>query len=323
MILQQAKAALWLLTHFGGVGSKSRKGFGSFADIAAEDVAAVDLCRQAAAAFRRACGCDGPFQEQWAESLALGQMLAPSEVQTPWKDYWFALDQLGYAAQRFAQDRRHNKDKAALGLPRQIHGPRPDPLPGQQNHRRPQQLANPRGTKRFASSVLYHLGKAPDGTFTVRVAAFPARHLPDLATSTAVLTDLLVHLRDDLAERSGRPGPDSPVGPGPVAGRSSAPAARRPAVPKAGDLLEAVLIEDPKGKGRRFARHEPSGLAGNILNPDQLPADKKPGDGVTLRVHYTSSDGKTIQFRVPTGEDEQRRQAPRRGPPPRGPQRRR
>ena len=33
VILQQAKAALWLLTHLGGVGSKSRKGFGSLADV--------------------------------------------------------------------------------------------------------------------------------------------------------------------------------------------------------------------------------------------------------------------------------------------------
>ena len=133
------------------------------------------------------------------------------------------------------------------------------------------------------------------------MAAFPTRHLPDLAASTAVLTELLDYLRDDLAERSRQPGPDSARRPGPVAGRSSAasgPSARgsqgrRPAGSGPG--------RGPKGKGRRFARHEPSGLAGNILNPDQLPADKKPGDSVTLRVHSTSSDGKTIQFRVPTG----------------------
>ena len=124
-ILQQAKAALWLLTHFGGVGSKLRKGFGCFADIAADDVGAVDRCRQAAAAFRRACGCDGPFQEQWADSLALEQMLPPLEITTRWKDYWFALDQLGYAVQSFAQEQKTQPGQGRVGPA--AADPRPSP----------------------------------------------------------------------------------------------------------------------------------------------------------------------------------------------------
>ena len=318
LILQQAKAALWLLTHFGGVGSKSRKGFGCFVDIAGDAIGTVELCEQAAADFRRVCGCDGAFQERLADSLALAQMLPPLEITTGWKDHWFALDQLGYAVQSFAQKHKHEPAKAALGLPRQIHGPRPSPLDGQDRsaHRPPQRLANPKGD-RYASPVLYHLARGPDGAMVVRVAAFPTRHLPSLPASTAVLSELLDYLRVDLQQRAQQRGPEGPAAPAAGAGKSAARKATQPAIPKPGDLVEAVLVEDPKGKGRRFACHRPSGLVGSILNPDKLPADKELGDTVTLLVASISSDGKSIQFRVPTDEDKRKQGAA----PPRSPQR--
>ena len=38
------------------------------------------------------------------------------EVETLWKDWWFAIDQLGSAAQAFARrEQAHRDDKAALG----------------------------------------------------------------------------------------------------------------------------------------------------------------------------------------------------------------
>jgi CRISPR-associated protein Cmr6 len=315
LILQQAKAALWLLAHFGGVGSKSRKGFGSFADIATDDAGTVDLCRTVAVAFRQACRCDGPFQERLADSLALAQMLPPLEIPTGWKDHWFALDQLGYAIQSFAQKHKHDRAKTALGLPRQIHGPRPSPLGGQDrsSHRPPQYLRSPKGD-RYAAPVLYHLARTVEGSLVVRVAAFPARHLPDLQTSTVVLSELLEHLRVDLQHRAQQHGPESPVTAAASAGKSAGPPTARPAVPKTGDTVEAVLMEDPKGKGRRFAQHSPSGLAGPIQNADRIPPDKNIGDTLTLLVASMSSDGKQIQFRVPTEEDNRRTAGPRGGP---------
>ena len=154
---------------------------------------------------------------------------------------------------------------------------------------------------------------------------FPARHLPDLLTSTTVLNQLLQHLEGDLRKRAAQPGPGSsppPAAPVAAPARPAARPAAPPAPPKAGGLVEAVLVEDPKGKGRRFARHRSSGLLGSILNPDKLPADKNLGDVVTLCVAMISSDGQQIQWRVPTEEDKARATAPRGGPP-RGPSRRR
>ncbi len=326
VVLQQAKAALWLLTHLGGAGSKSRKGFGSFADIFAGDVGNLGGCRQAAAAFRLLCRCDGPYQDRHAESLALERARQLDDIPTGWKDHWFALDQLGYAFQSFAQRRRHDRAKAALGLPRQIHGPRREPLPGQDraSHRPPEPLKGPKGD-RHASPVFYHLARTSEGALLLRVTIFPARHLPDLLTSTTVLNQLLQHLEGDLRKRAAQPGPGSsppPAAPVAAPARPAARPAAPPAPPKAGGLVEAVLVEDPKGKGRRFARHRSSGLLGSILNPDKLPADKNLGDVVTLCVAMISSDGQQIQWRVPTEEDKARATAPRGGPP-RGPSRRR
>ena len=330
LVLQQAKAALWLLVHFGGVGSKSRKGFGSFADIAAEGVDSVDRCRQTAAAFRQTCGCDSQFNDRFADSLSLARMLPPLEVPTAWKDPWYALDQLGYAFQSFAQQHKHKRMKAALGLPRQIHGPRRDgPRGGKPgSHWPPEQLKSPKG-ERYAAPVFYHFARAADGGLLVRATAFIAKHLPDAATSAVVLGDLLTHLDGELRRRAAAPAPESLP---PTRERQSAtPAATREkpagrpaapsAIPKAGQQIEAVLVDDPKGRGRRFASHVKSGLIGPILNADRVPPDKNLGDSLMLLVQSISSDGKQVQWRVPT-EADKARATEHRGGPQRGPSRR-
>jgi CRISPR-associated protein Cmr6 len=327
VVLQQAKAALWLLTHVGGVGSKSRKGFGSFADIFAGDVSSLRDCQQAAAAFRRLCRCDGPFHDRLAESPALERARRLDDVTTGWNDCWYALDQLGYAFQSFAQHRRHDRAKAALGLPRQIHGPRHEPMRGQNRapHRPPEQLRGPKGD-RYASPVFYHLGRTADGALLVRVTAFPTKHLPDLLTSTTVLNQLLQHLDGDLRKRAAQAAPERL----PPRGASVPPAVAKPvarpaapqAIPKAGHQVEAILVEDPKGRDRRFARHAPTGLIGPILNAERIPPEKNLGDAITLLVFSISSDGKQVQWRVPTETDKPRPPEPRSGPP-RGPSRRR
>ena len=71
--LDQARAALWLLCRFGGVGAKCRKGFGSFAD--PPELADLDLaaCQAAAAAFRAACGVGKDPNPAQAESASIIQ----------------------------------------------------------------------------------------------------------------------------------------------------------------------------------------------------------------------------------------------------------
>lgn len=118
LVRDQAKAALYLLCHFGGVGSKSRKGFGSFMDL--NDLS-VDECIRLAHDFRDKWGCDNKIEHD-ADSPALNNKLF-EEIPTPWIDYWYALDQLGFAVQTFAQKYKHNLEKKALGLPRNVRPP--------------------------------------------------------------------------------------------------------------------------------------------------------------------------------------------------------
>jgi CRISPR-associated protein Cmr6 len=57
--LGQARAALWLLTHYGGVGAKGRKGFGSLVDIAVDGVTGVEDCKKMAKLLRDTVGLAG------------------------------------------------------------------------------------------------------------------------------------------------------------------------------------------------------------------------------------------------------------------------
>lgn len=315
MVLEQARLALALLCHFGGAGSKARRGFGSFADLETETGALLQACRNSAQAFRKACGCDAAFRERWAESSNLEQMLPVLEIPVSWADPWFALDQVGFAAQSFAQRYAHEPRKLGLGLPRKIHGPRDRPMDHQTNHRRPQTLRGPKGD-RHASPVHYHLARGPDGGLILRVTAFPACHLPNLAESRQFLGELLEHLRGEMEDRSRRRPQSARPSRGGAPGRP-APAAGRPAaaqglrLPQAGDRVQCVLLAEKTKKGGWKARLVPQGVEGPIVNTGDVPGDKQPDESVTLILHSISA-GNQAQFRWPTPADDKPKGNPRR-----------
>lgn len=89
--LQQARSSLWLLTHFGGVGSKAGKGFGtmSMGDLSDES---LDCIRQSAADLRQSLSLGNQFNESAADSASLQQMLGPVEVTFNWPLVWTVLD---------------------------------------------------------------------------------------------------------------------------------------------------------------------------------------------------------------------------------------
>lgn len=76
-------------------------------------------------------------------------------------------------------------------------------------------------------------------------------------------------------------------------------------LPKSGTRIDAVLSERKTKKGGWMALHEESSIIGPIQNTNDVPADKKPGDRVTLMVF-----GRT-DFRWPTEADEKRAAAPK------------
>ena len=302
-ILGQGEAALWLLCRYGGIGSKARKGFGSFDDVEAAGIAAVDDCKRRAAAFRRTAGV-AERSGVAAISSNLEDML-DLEVATPWKDWWFAIDQIGFAAQAFARENAHRDEKAALGLPRQIHGPRNQPMGHQDRdkHRPPKRLPARNG-QRHAAPVHYHLSPRADGALTIRMIAFPSPALPDIETSRKVLSDLCARLQTELMDRKERhanrglrvpkPGVAS-SGPGTEHAGAASP------LPKSGERVDAVLLDEKTKKGGWKAKHEPSGLQGPIQNAAAVPGDAAAGNRVGLVV--ASVNPRAIAFRWPTARD--------------------
>jgi CRISPR type III-B/RAMP module RAMP protein Cmr6 len=79
-------------------------------------------------------------------------------------------------------------------------------------------------------------------------------------------------------------------------------------VPSPGSRVEAALLAEKTKKGGWRAKHEPSGLAGPIQNPGDVPAGKNPGDVLSLIV--ASASEREIAFRFPTAADDQRAKKP-------------
>ena len=281
----QALLALSLLCRHGGLGSKSRKGFGSLYWKEAWD---LDKCRQVARNF-----AEPPPAPIFAD-YSFGKALL-AEIDIPTGDAWLALDKLGLAVKLFAGKHKHKPEKAALGLPKQIHGPGPKPLPRQRSdcHRPPLKLGE--GRDRFAAPIWYHFEPYGDG-MKLNIAAFPSGKVVDERDSQAMLKELLEHLRAKLT-------PDFFASPGrgnrpqPLRGGANAPPPiiNQVGAIKTGSKINGVLLEEKTKKGGWKAKADGLGV-GNIQNSDEVPADKKPGDSVNLEVRVAKSDG-AAQFK--------------------------
>ena len=292
LVMEQAEAALWLLTRFGGAGSRSRKGFGSFTEVEVQSVRSVEECLASAKKLRGECGLDDAGK---ADAPSLKASLTTKSVPTPWRNPWTALDQVGYVFQSFAKSGLQDRERMALGLPRRVGG---HPLSG------------PKG-KRHASPAHWSFSRRSDGTLTVRVIAFPAARLPDERTSRKVLSRLLHHAEQDLAERiRDKPGIGQRK---PKAARDTG--SRREAdssgLPEAGARVPAVLLQKRTKKSGWMAQTG-AGFEGSIFNSGEVPSDARPGQEVELIVKSSSRQG--LQFEWPSPAVEGRLAARRKKP---------
>jgi CRISPR-associated protein Cmr6 len=193
VVLEQAQAPLWWLCALGGVGSKSRKGFGQFQTPPELDEFFAARFVTLGKKLRDACGLpDDGFRVARAESPSLRQMVDLGRRVCPQGNGWFetilsgrnvwqALDAVGTAAQAFAKRYKHQRAKCALGLPRRIGHP------AQGQFRQGQGVGD-----RHSSPVHYHL-HASGRDYVLRIAAFPSPRLPNLQDSEAMLQELLQH----------------------------------------------------------------------------------------------------------------------------------
>ncbi len=295
LLIEQANAALWLLTRFGGAGSRSRKGFGSFDDIEVQGIGSMEDCIKAATRFRDACGLGGRRGHP-VDAPALEDVLTMDDVATRWEDPWYALDRTGMALQLFAKSLDSEK-RIALGLPRRV------------GRGRNAQSLRAGQIDRHASPALWSLAKSRNGTLLVRLIAFPAARLPEKAASRTILQNLIDFARQQLEQQAGQsPRPSGRGGRGPSGTgrpdrrRSNRSAPSRPPqgspkadLPKAHDRVKAELLEEKTKKGGWKAKHIDSGLSGPIQDAGNVPADAKPGQPVELTVASVGS--KEMQFK--------------------------
>ena len=151
----QVKAALHLLGTYGGVGARSRKGFGSLqVTWDGTPPPALDDLLELAAALRKKCGLKNSAEENNAElrssAFLLGRNPLLKTITIKRRNAWHALDALGAEYQDRMRHPPKEARKAAFGLPR--------------------------GTikKRYASPLHFHFapGTTPD-EFILTAVAFP------------------------------------------------------------------------------------------------------------------------------------------------------
>ena len=198
VLLLHAKLALWALCNYGGVGSRSRKGFGSLcSDIHYEDINAVFADIGNALVGSGVEMMEGDCEAPYALVTSLME-----SVQTSTTNHWLVLDRVGYAIQQVASEYKHDEDKAVLGLPRQIHGPRRDPMPHQRGrrHQPPLQLrADSRDVRgRFAAPLAIHLERNGQ-SIKVNLTAFPSDIARSSATSEQLLGEVVERVKEVLA----------------------------------------------------------------------------------------------------------------------------
>lgn len=288
-LIHQAEAALSLLCQFGGIGSKSRNGFGSLHWDGAMDLEkCCELAKQLCTKYKLG-GNPKSTDYSWESAIH-------DTIEVPCKDPWTVLDRLGLAVKEFASDYKHQSEKAALGLPRKIHGPMNNPL-GHQNartHQRPENLAPDlkaaqNGNKtRFAAPIWYHLEKTGSGT-KVRIVAFPSDQIRKLAVSKQMLGDLVAHVVDSLDDAEWQIAQQAPR---PVQGggyRSQQRPVQQPPASAgglvAGKEVRAVLLEEKTKKGGWRVCPVGTQAAGAVTNSGDIPGDKKAGDEIMVVVN--------------------------------------
>lgn len=217
-------------------------------------------------------------------------------IKIPTNDAWLAIDKLGWAVNKFANSRKHQPDKAALGLPKQIHGPNRTPIFPRQTeatHQPPLKLK--REFDRFAAPIWYHFEPSGNG-LKLNILAFPSSVVVKEDVSRTMLQNLLEHLQEKLTPnlftaKSGGFTPNTPRTPSinkPIIAKSGGI--------KAGDKITGTLLEEKTKKGGWKVETKELAI-GSIQNSGDVPPDKKIGDTVNLEVRIAQTGGGGAQFK--------------------------
>lgn len=277
---RQAAAALWLLCRYGGVGAKSRKGFGSLADISIPGINSLEDCSKLAKDF--AIKCEIPTTRQEIYGPSLRTALFMEDLPTEWDNARFVCNIIGEAL-KAATKSLDKRDLPALGMPRE------------------KADSSRFLDKRHASPVLWSLSRHPDGKLAVRILAFPSPRLPDIFESENILRKFVELVKTEISNRSrkhprsnrahhlSRAGQNRNF----QSGSEYQPRSNSGNAPVRGSVVECEILDETTKKGKLRAKHIKSGRNGPII--DNAPGDVKPGQKVELFVHAIHPD-KSITF---------------------------
>ncbi len=284
--ISQASAALWLLCRYGGVGAKSRKGFGSLSDISVDELESLESCHHLAESFAKKCGITILKQELYAPSLDNALL---EDFPTEWNcdNPWFACHMIGESV-KLATKELEKKDRLALGTPRRLKGDSRKEL-----------------RERHASPVLWSLVSQSDGKFAIRLTAFPSPRLPNAVESQEILEEFIDIVKGQIHSRSSK---ESPKPKGNISYEINAESEHSHSftdsqsgvqldrLPSSGDTVEAEILSERTKKGKRKALHLGSGWSGPII--DDIPEkDVVDGDKVKLYIQSVHKNIDQIDFK--------------------------
>ncbi len=307
-VLSQIESAVWLLSQFGSIGSKGRKGFGSIALDGGLSIKSLDQAKSAAQKLRTDLKLINPFDPKRLESstfLHSGTIVGAARITA--MDANAAIETVGAAYASVAASYKHNKAKAALGLPRKLHGPKDEPLQHQRaaSHQKPSFLDTDRRTQkrvedaRYSSPVHLHLQNVGSNAWQVNWVAFPSVDLPTLDGSASFLQDFCAAFESKLETASTA-----------SLGKSASPTKNTQSMQGFELTTVSVLSIVQAGSKQQYKVQEDGKPKPGML-VDGVPPDTPPNVGDQIAVYrITTSDPNSPRYRWDNKPPEPRKPSP-------------
>ncbi|MCY4171584.1 MAG: type III-B CRISPR module RAMP protein Cmr6 [Bacteroidetes bacterium] len=273
IIHRQVDAALWLFAKYGGAGSRSRKGFGSFEAIPIKGINSIDDCKKIGESLRKKC-----------KVYSSGNVRAPNMEEAiiyksqPVTNYPnLAISWIGEIIQNFAKQLKDEGcSRESLGLPRKSN------------------------LQRHASPAVWSLSRDKNGDLSIQLIGFPSDKLPD---SEQVLKDLCRYAEERLKEKHfiSISSQQEPRSARVIASNQldqniiSAGVDQKSSRPSTGDHIRVVVLDEKTKKGNVKAKHLDSGLIGSMVDTNNEPNDIEVGQEKVVIVHSVNEN--TISFR--------------------------
>ncbi len=287
IIHQQVEVALWLLARFGGAGSRSRKGFGSFADVEIGGITSLEDCKDIGKNLRQICSLTSQGS---VEAPSLENAIIMEDQLAGTNNPIQAVNSIGELIRDYAKILK-NKDTELL----KIFG---TPRIGKKY----------KYEKRQPSPAHWSLSRdhlRNENEIVIRLIGFPSSKLGE--KSKDVLTNLRSFAEKELSSKSrnarhvSRPSSSSQhfqrdsksvkhhSTPETSGTRSTSK------LPSPGDRVKAILLDKKTKNNDWIAKHIDSGLEGNMHDSENAPLDATVGQEVELIV--ASANIKLMAFR--------------------------